>query len=88
LQERRFRNQSRRRYAPIVVIPKNLMIVLASERQGSRVPPDIICKRMANQLAPGRKNCSGASFGTANGVADDGSGLNLAKTGGLARKWF
>ena len=41
-----------------------------------------------DQLAPERKNCSAASFGTLNGVADFGSGLNLAKTDGLSRKCF
>src|SRR5208283_1940692 len=35
-----------------------------------------------------RKNCSGASLGTLNGVADFGSGLNLAKTSGLSLKCF
>src|SRR4029079_2600501 len=41
-----------------------------------------------DQLPSERKNRSGASFGTTSGVADDGSGLNLAKTDGLSRKWF
>ena len=41
-----------------------------------------------SQLVFERKNCSGASFGTTKGVADFGSGLNLAKTEGLSWKCF
>ena len=41
-----------------------------------------------DQLGPERRNCSAASLGTLNGVADFGSELNLANTSGLSRKCF
>jgi hypothetical protein len=56
---------------------------------GSQAPPARIAIAVTTvQCAPGRKNCSAASFGTMKGVADFGSGLNLANTDGLSRKCF